>query len=192
MLQQINLYKLLPTKSRFQLTPMLASVIYGVVIAVLVLIFGVELRQKYKVTEKFDLLTQQVNLVQQQLASLENEYPFSDAVTLNKALEELETQLTMKLKMLNSLTQHNNFSAYLTGLASMDMPGIWLTEIKFDNMLQKIDLKGFALQSVLVEQATLKLDAQSAFAGLKFEVQNVTEDPAPPSFEISAKPEVPL
>ena len=126
------------------------------------------------------------------MASLNQQYPISDAVALNKSVEELQHQLSMKVKMLNLLTSKNNFSTYLSALANIDMPGVWMTEIAFNNVSQKINLKGFALQSALVEKTLSKLDAQPAFATYKFEVQNVTENPLPPSFEISAKPEASL
>lgn len=187
MLQQINLYKLLPVKSRFQLTPMVAGVVYGVFIFVLLLIYGLDVHANYRINKQFELLVQQEKTLQQQLDTLNKQYPVSDAPGLNKALEELQTQLTMKAKMLNSLIQRNNFATYLTGLAGMDVNGLWLTEIAFNNVIQKIDLKGFALQTVLIDKAIEQLNAQSAFAGLKFEVQNVVENPAPTSFEISAK-----
>jgi len=190
MLQQINLYKLLPTKSRFQLTPRLATAIYGVFLLFLIFIYGLEVQQKHRVMAQYTLLNNQVNVLQQHLASLTQQYPISDAAALNKTVEELQHQLSMKVKMLNLLTSKNNFTVYLSALANIDMSGIWLTEIELNNVSQKINLKGFALKSELVDNVLIKLDAQPAFAMLKFEVQNVTENPLPLSFEISAKPEV--
>lgn len=189
MLQQINLYKLLPAKSRFQLTPRLATVIYGAFLLLLIFIYGLELRQKHQAMVQYTVLNNQVSTLQQHLAILTQQYPVSDAVSLNKSVEELQHQLSMKVKMLNLLTGKNNFSAYLSALANINIPGIWLTDIAFNNVSQKINLKGFALQSALVDNILIKLDTQPAFSDLKFEVQNVTENPLPSSFEISAKPE---
>ncbi len=56
------------------------------------------------------------------------------------------------------------------------------------NINQKVDLKGFALQSPLVEKMLVKLETIPAVGTLKFEVQNITENSVPPSFEISATP----
>lgn len=189
MLQQINLYKLLPTKSRFQLTSTLATVIYSIFLLLCIFIYGLEVWKKHQIMAQYTVLNNQVTILQQHLASLTQQYPISDAVALDKSVEELQHQLSTKVKMLNLLTSKNNFSIYLSALANIDIPGFWLTDIVFNNVSQKINLKGFALQSALVEQALIKLDAQPAFTDLKFEVQNVTENPLPPSFEISAKPE---
>ena len=100
----------------------------------------------------------------------------------------MQNQLSAKLKMLNLLTQRSNFSSYLTGLAGVDMQGIWLTDIIFNNVTQKIYLKGFALQSELIAKTLVKLETQPAFTTLNFEVQNIIENSSPLSFEISSKP----
>ncbi len=92
MLQQINLYKLLPIKARFQLTPALAAASYVIFLLVLLLIYGLELKQKHQVMAQYTVLNNQVAMLQQQLTTLTQQYPISDAATLNKAVADLQYQ----------------------------------------------------------------------------------------------------
>jgi len=190
MLQQINFYNLLPKKSGFQLSRQWVLSIYSVFVLLLIFIYGVELRQKQHLLPQYTLLHNQMSVLQQQLLSLTQQYPVSDAIILKNTVHELQQKLLSKSKMLNLLTSKINFSAYLLGFAAVNVQGIWLTEIVFNNAEQKIDLKGFALQSELIEKLLDQLSKETAFSTVKFEVQNITENPRPPSFEISARAEV--
>lgn len=190
MLQQINFYNLLPKKSGFQLTRQMMLSTYSVFLLLLIFIYGVELRQKQHLLSQYNKLNSQAQVLQQQLFSLTQQYPINDALVLKNTVHELQQKLASKGKILNLLSSKINFTAYLLGLAAVNVPGVWLTEIVFDNPEQKIQLKGFALQSGLVEELLAQLSKETAFSTVKFEVQNITENLQPPSFEISARAEV--
>lgn len=192
MLQQINLYNLLPKKSRYELSRVMVLSIYGIFLLFLLLASINLYMQKRHVMNEYTQLNKQVAAVKKNYADLVEQYPLKDTLSLKKAIDDLQHQLNVKTKMLNLLTGKNNFSLYLVGLSNVDIPGIWLTEILFNNNNQKINLKGFALQSQLVEKMLPQLEAQTAFSNLKFEIENITETPTPPSFEIQAKEEVAL
>lgn len=187
MLQQVNLYKLLPIQSRFHLTQKVILLTYGIFLSLLLLIYGFGWWQKKQAIHEDMQLNNQVNALQQRLASLTKQYPITDALALDNILQQLKHQYSVKIKLLNLLTVNTKFSTYLLGLANVDMPGVWLTEILFNNMDQRIDLKGFALQAALVEKMLVQLSTQAAFSNLRFEIQNMTERPLPLSFEVSTQ-----
>lgn len=192
MLQQINFYNLLPKKSGFQLTRQWVLSTYSVFLLLLILIYGIELRQKQHLLPQYTSLSNQMNVLQHQLLSLTQKYPVSDAATLKNSVHDLQQKLASKDKMLNLLTSKINFSAYMLGLAAVNVQGVWLTEFVFNNPERIIDLKGLALQSKLVEELLTQLSKEATFSTIKFEVQNITENAKPPSFEVSARTEVAL
>ncbi len=185
MQQQINLYPLLSKKSNFELTRRTALSVYGIVFLLLIIIYSIDFRQTKHLEIQYNALYSKVSQLQQELDKL----PMSDAAALKDAIHALRQTAETKVNVLNSLTYRKNFSGYLLGLADTNIPGVWLTEIIFNNLEQRINLKGFALQTILIEKRLMELDKQAAFSPMKFEVQNVIEQPAPPHFEISANQE---
>lgn len=189
MLQQINLYPLLPVESRFQLTGKRALSIYSIFILVLIFICGLEFRAKQHALKEYTVLNTEVMTLNAKFASLTQKYPISDSAALLNNIQTLDDQLTSKSNLLDLLNNKKNFSSYLLGLANTDIKSVWFTEMQFNNVGQKIDLKGFALNSDLIKQMLVQLDAQPAFSKLHFEIQTIDETPPPPSFELSAKQE---
>lgn len=188
MLQEINLYKLLPGRSRFALTKELVITTYILLISVLMLVYFVQSILVFQVSHRLDKVTAETAEVQKKLDELNTKYPINDFEVLNKSLNELEIQFEHKKNALNLLSPNAVFSSYLLALANTDIQGVWLTQIKIDNAEQKVDLMGLALQSSLVEKFLGQVDAQPAFAGkLDFELDELSDTTTPASFHITNK-----
>lgn len=189
MMQQVNLYKLLPKKAKFALTRQMVLAAYSIFLLLLIFVYGVEVRHKQQLAQQYTQLDTQGTALQQQLALLTQKYPIRDIVALKKNISELQEKLKSKANILNLLTSKTQFSNYLLGLASVYVQGAWLAEIKFDNAEQAIELKGFALQSNLVDELVSQLSKGPAFLTAKFEINNIAEHTKPIGFEIIAKTE---
>lgn len=193
MLQEINLYKLLPSRSRFALTKELVITTYVLLVAVLTLIYFVQAGLVYNVSYKLDKVTAQTAEVQKKLDELNAKYPINDFETLNKSLNELQVQFEHKKNAINLLLPNAVFSSYLLALANTDVQGVWLTHIKIDNIEQKVDIMGLAVQSSLVEKFLGQVAAQPVFADkLEFEIDDLSDTTIPASFNITNKIVKPL
>jgi cell division protein FtsB len=186
-MQQINLYPLLPKKDKFQLNSIIILASYGSFLFLLLVITFALWMHKRPLEAQYSQLNEQVSKLQRELNVIQQKYPESDIVHLKNNIQALQQQIESKSKVINSLQSNTHFSFYLTGLASVAVPNLWLTEISFDNTKQEIGLNGLAQQSELVEILLAQLEKQSAFAALKFYIQNVSELGSPISFNILSK-----
>lgn len=193
MLQEINLYKLLPSRSRFALTKELVITTYVLLVAVLTLIYFIQAAFVYNVSHKLENATAKTADIQKKLDELNAKYPINDFETLNKSLNELQVQFEHKKNAINLLLPNAVFSSYLLALANTDVQGVWLTHIKIDNIEQKVDIMGLAVQSSLVEKFLGQVAVQPVFADkLEFEIDDLSDTTIPASFNITNKIVKPL
>lgn len=187
MQQEINLYRYLPKKAGFALTPKIALKSYVAFLLALLLFHTILLWQKHKLNSQWTSLQAQSMVYQQELSVLLQEYPVSDVTTLNKNIQELQKEYDTAMTNIDLLSPAANYSAYLLSLANAAINGVWLTEINFYRSATKIVLKGYALNSELLAQFYSDLTKQKAFTTLVFKLNEIQQKSFPGNFVITAK-----
>lgn len=188
MSQQINLFTLLPKRLRFELTRELVITSYIVFTMILLLIYFIQIVIEFNLSRELNLISSQTVVIQKQFDDLNTKYPINDVPTLTKLLDSLETQLEHKLNAINMLLPNAVFSSYLLALANTDVPGVWLTEIKINNVTQQVDLNGLAVQSESVEQFLSQISMQPVFKNkMTFQLAKLSDTTTPASFRITNK-----
>jgi hypothetical protein len=186
MRQEINLYNYLPKKTGFDLTKKMVLYSYGAFLLLLLMFHFLLLLQRHKLVIQLNELTTTVSLEQQQLAMIMQKYPVNDLVSLKEVIHNLQLEYENKGRLIDLFSPYANFSAYLEGLGNATVEGVWLTEITFNREGNKIDLKGYTLQPVLLEKLYSRLAMQPIFSDLAFKVNEIKQTSFPASFYITA------
>jgi Tfp pilus assembly protein PilN len=157
-LQQVNLYKLLPKLERSPLTDTMLLLLYSVFFFVLLLDYFYGLNVARQQNKQVTFLNMQVNTAQNKLIETANQYP---KVSLQAVW--------------NNVSCNTHFSAYLEALAKASIPSVWLTEISISENGQYVSLKGRALKAVYVQEFLDHLKSQAIFSTIPFELQELSD-----------------
>lgn len=186
MLQDINLYLLLPKKTGMYFTKKVVLTVYGIFLLVYILLYFVLLLQQKHLQLRYEALNKEVTTLEAQFKKMTANYPISNYDDLKGMIEKTRLDYQNKLNTVDLLSPNANFSAYMIALANAAVPGVWLKEINFNRTGIKIGLRGFSLEHALLEQFLTQLSQQHAFAGMNFELQELTENTKPATFYITS------
>jgi hypothetical protein len=175
MLQQINLYNLLPHQTKSWFTWKKLYAIYGLFILLLIFKWGNALWERHQLTKDLDHEVTLFADTQQRFKKLMTRYPTIDTKNLQTLGESLRTELMNELTIVKLLSQSSKFSAYLLGLALATTDGAWLTDISFSANEPHIILKGNALQPEIVQQFLDQLIRQPVFIESPFRISDLTQ-----------------
>jgi hypothetical protein len=171
MQQQINLYKFvkMPVKSALDARFMLE--LFGAFFAVLTLILLVTVVQEKRLGYAEEASKATLDEKRKELVILAGLNP--------------QTPIPVQIIDSTRLPMCNiKFSNYLQSFADADVQGVWLTEISISKSGQQISLKGHALRTLQVQQFLLQLKQQHMFADISFDILQITDQPAPITFEV--------
>lgn len=196
MIQQINFYPLLPTKSKYSLTPALGIRVCVGFIILLMVVYLLNLLIYFWQNNKLSDLAQTQQLAQQQLSELNEHY--SDAASpkpLSWQNQQLAAELSAKQMSLVKLKQRGEpneqgYSGYLLAFAKTIVPNVWLTNIHIINTTQQIALTGNALDSTSIMQFIQSMSREMLFNNKAFNVlrlENSTTDSNVINFTLSTK-----
>jgi Tfp pilus assembly protein PilN len=158
-MQQINLYQYLQKPDRSPLSAKTVLLSYGLFLLLLLICYFYGLIQAHHQAVAFNQATSDLNQSRQHLVTLVEKYP----------------QFNLDSQILNANQACQvRFSRYLTGLASVAVPGVWLTEITISESMQLM-LKGHALKAEAVQQYMNQLNSHHHFLGKDFALQELTE-----------------
>ncbi|HEX2549499.1 MAG TPA: hypothetical protein VHM20_06700 [Gammaproteobacteria bacterium] len=186
-MQQINLYKLLPKEAASLLSQKKVIIYYAIFILLLIILYSHNDSQKRQMETDLNVMTDEISGLQNQSIQLAQKYPTSNPEELQKLIKDLQKQWDNKVAAVDILVLNANFSSYLTGLASATSQGVWYTEIDFNRGLNNINLKGLALQAVLLTGLMDQLAKPSIFHSFSFNLKEVNEDKLPAIFNIVSK-----
>lgn len=186
MLQEINLYNQLPQKKEFFLTFKNTILLYGAFIGLLLLLHLIHLWNENSLNTELSMLNNELLLTKQQLIGLTKEYPIIDMNLLKKDILRIENDYRDKAKELELLSPYANFSDYLIALGDAIVPGVWLTEIRFNRKSPHLELKGYTVRPFLLENFFVRLTSLPSYSHLKFKVNEIKQTSFPASFYISA------
>ena len=174
MLQEINLYPLLPQQQKSFLTLKLMAVSYSIFLLFLALSFCFELWGHHEEQVKQVELKQQLTRIHERLAQIKNQYPMLDPNDMESSVKKLQEELAAKHNIVNLLSHNQTFSAYLLGIAKAAASGMWLVDIQLSFNEGRVSLDGYAVYSSAVEAFMNQLSLQKEFTGLNFQLQEVT------------------
>jgi hypothetical protein len=175
MLQQINLYKLLPRQSKSWFTWTRLYALYGLFILLLIFKWGNVLWEKHRLTKDLEKEVALLAETQERFKLLLTRYPTIDTKNLQTLGESLRAELLNELKLVKLLSQSSKFSAYMLGLSNAAIDGAWLTEFSFSAHEPHIILKGNALQPAIVQQLLEQLIRQRIFIESPFRISDLTQ-----------------
>lgn len=187
MMQQINLYRLLPKEAGSLLTQKKVIIYYVIFFILLLILYSHTQSQKVKLEYELNGMTNEISGLQNQSIQLAQKYPTSNIDELQKIIKDLQIQLDNKSSAIDLLVLNNNYSSYLTGLASATANGVWYTEILFNRGANSINLKGSALQAIRLTELLDQLAKPSIFHSFTFNLQEINEDKLPATFHIVSK-----
>lgn len=173
MLQEINLYLLLPQQKKSYLTLRLMAVSYSIFIFLLAVNFCFELWGKHQTVIAANALNVEANNIQTKLAEIHSQYPMLDPKDMDNSLKMLQQELEEKNNVFNLLSLNRNFSTYLVGIAKAAVSDLWLTDIQVEMKDKDLLLKGYASQSSAIQLFINNLAHQKEFSGLNFQLQDV-------------------
>ena len=90
-------------------------------------------------------------------------------------MQQLQEELENRIKIVNLLVLNAKFSDYLVGLSEAAIPDAWFSAIHFSTGEARINLRGFALESMQVRQLLDELSKQAVFSRLIFNLQELKE-----------------
>jgi hypothetical protein len=175
MLQQINLFQVLPQPKKSLLTLRRLSLWYGIFTAMLALNFIFELWDEHKLAKTNVALNAQMDQIQQHLTSIKAQYPMIDTTDIQASVKKLETEFNEKNQVVALLSKTANFSTYLTGLAKSTVSDLWLTKIHITVSEHDIILVGLALNTPAVQNFMNALAHQKEFKSFNFQLQALAE-----------------
>jgi hypothetical protein len=173
MLQEINLYLLLPQEKKSFLTLRLMTLSYSLFIFFLAVNFCFGLWRNHQMVLLINGLNQQVSRIEARLMEIHNQYPMLDPKDMETSLKQLQQELEGKNNIFNLLSRNRNFSTYLVGIAKAAVDNLWLVDIQIEMNDKDLILKGRATQAAAIQNFINKLALQTEFAGLNFQLQDV-------------------
>ncbi len=173
MLQQVNLYRLLPEENKEASLKKL-SFAYSVFVVFLFLMTLLSLWQNHKKAYELALMQKKVAIAEQQLATLILQNPMLNPKDIEASLQQLQQELDVKGKIVALLAQERGLSADLKGLAAAAVPGAWLTEISISIQEMQVSLRGQALRPGAVQAYLTQLLRQPAFMNTPLELREIT------------------
>lgn len=174
MKQQVNLYQYLPHAYKFRLSKKVVGLTYGLLFFLLMLDFFHALWVHHKNIKEMNILEQSFRQQQKMLADIMVQFPMINPSDLQNSLQQLQKQLDLRLKIYATLSQGEGFSQYMSGLGEVIEPSVWLTEINFSNADRRMNLQGYALTSLAIEQYLDQLAKEKIFSGMLFSLQELT------------------
>ena len=193
MMQQINLYPLLPKSPRYKITPRHSVHICAGFLGLLILLYLLNLAgycwQQYHLAS----LEHQQRSAQQQLNTLEAQFAALQNKPLSWQNEQLAAELSAKQAILAKISQtsptgYQGYAKYLTGLAVTIVPDVWLTAIHIKTDKQQIELTGSSTNSTAIMQFIQNLSKNVMFNNKTFNVlhlENSTENAQIINFTLS-------
>ncbi len=175
MQQEINLYLLLPAQKKSVLTFQRMVLAYGIFFVLLVLHFIGDLWEEHKERIQVDNTTLALSQVERSLDQIHAQYPMLDLKDMESSLKILQGELEQKNSVFNLLSQNQNFSTYLLGVARAAVPNLWLLDIQVEMGPRDLTLKGYALDSNAIQQFMNQLTLQKEFSGLNFQLREVNK-----------------
>lgn len=175
MLQEINLYPLLPHKQKAFLTLKRMAVSYSIFLGLLICSFAFQLWGKHNQVLAKDELNRQLAKVHQRTAEIKNQYPMLDPNDMENSVKKLQQELEEKSNIIDLLSHKQNFSSYLLGVAKAAVQGMWLVNIQIAFSDDKVSLDGYASQSSAVQDFMNSLAVQQEFSGIHFQLQEVAK-----------------
>lgn len=115
-----------------------------------------------------------------------------DARLLSR-IESMKKRRSQNKQLLKYLTKRNihrsqqSFAAMLTALTRIQEPGLWLTEVQFDQAGDGLSLTGFAQNPESVPSYIKKLGKKEAFAGMQFKVFDLKRQQGQLAFTLSSQ-----
>lgn len=182
-MQQINLYQPILRKQEriFSLKTLLQGNL--LILAILVLIYGVTLYQTHTLRSQHAQLLQQRLERTEHLADIQKKFqPVAQDPNLDAAIDEKQALLNHRMRLLNELRHQNTgadgnpgFSEQLSGLARQDARNIWLQQISLRDGKQ-LTLRGMATDAREVPQFIQRLTNEPSFNGTTFTQVQITRD----------------
>ena len=182
MLQQINLYRLLP-KDRFSLSLEKMAIFYGLFLVIMLLNSSVNFYEKYQKSTELNEINSKLAIEKESLKLLVAQYPILNPNDLETSLKKLQGDLDVKSKMVSVVSQDAGFSEILTAIANAAQPGAWLTEMTFTYREGHMNLKGLATNALAIQEFLENIKKQPGLAHIPFELQSFGKSSA------STKPE---
>ncbi len=174
--QEINLYKhfeaLNTDISIFSRKRLLLAWLGFVVISLIFYVLGQ--LDIHHLNQKKQQLIIQKNILQKSFFALKGNYPqvfFSQ--DLETSLTQLETEIKSQEKILAYLKDNDPFSNYLTSLASVIVPNVWLITIDVQNSGDEVTLKGETIDKVAFQNFLAAIHQDSLFDKFKIESQQL-------------------
>jgi hypothetical protein len=175
MLQQINLYNVLPRPAKPWVTKKMLFIFYSLFLIILFLKWGNLLWEKHQLVKEYEKENVLLADAQKQFKHLIAQYPTVDTTNIKNIGESLHAELINELKILSMLAKSSVFAAYMQGLAQTSTDGIWLTEISFSANEPRVALKGNAVRPQLVQAFLEQLIQQPVFANIPFKITELTQ-----------------
>ena len=175
MRQDINLYLLLPQSKKPFLTFKKIKIAYISLLFLLIMNFCSGWWHKHQQNLQIRNLTAQQEKLQANMIKLTKRYPRLDLGDIEKSVKQLQLEVGKKNNVFNMLENTTHFSNFLTGLAKSAVTGVWLVNITADSDDQKIELKGYALKTEVIQAFINNLQKQSEFSPMLFQLQEVTK-----------------
>jgi Tfp pilus assembly protein PilN len=175
--QTINLYKKITSENYFSESPLTWQLF---IISNLIIIAGytlVSLVSFFNIKEMAALHQSKITEIAQlqtEVTKLKSIYPetfFTKDV--NTSLKEIQEHIQKDQALLDSLSNHVYFSKALTDLSKVMVNDVWLTDIKFSNNGQLINLTGRSINMNKFNLLIKNILADKAYSDYRLDIDNI-------------------
>ncbi len=180
--QQINLFQPMFRKQKKVFSAIAMAQVVGLIVIMLGAIYAYNLWSLQPFEKELVKVNTELQRLQQEFAQLQAKAPAS---TKSQLLEDEIRLLSRELEhkrqiaeVLNtgSFGNRKGFSAYFEGLARQHVSGLWLTKVTLHNGGTRLVLSGKTNDAELIPIYIQKLASEPAFAGLSFNVLEMSRD----------------
>ena len=178
--QQINLYQPMFRKQEKVFSAIAMTQIVGLLIVVLGGIYAYNLWSLRPFEQELANVNVEKDKLQQELAKLEAKSQTNiKSQLMEDEIKLISRELEQKRRVeqilsAGSFGNRNGFSGYFEGLARQHVSGLWLTNVTLHNGGTQLILKGKTNNAELIPIYIQKLANEKAFAGLSFNVLEMT------------------
>ena len=136
----------------------------------------------------------ELNSVQTEFELAQTEYKIIDIDSrLQSRIKNMEKRRSQNDQLLSYLAKRNlrqhqqSFAGMLKALTRIKEPGLWLTEVRFEQAGDGLALEGYALNPQSVPRYINKLGLEDAFSGMQFKVFNLSRHEGQLAFTLSSQ-----
>ncbi len=180
-IQEVNLYLPMFRKEVRAFSAVRIAQLTMIVLVGLLAFYAFGVYQGKHLEQDFDNLKDQAASIEQRLEQLRSSGKTKVSPTLTKQIEEATQKAESNKMILRLLAQRElahslGFAVKFESLANRHIPGMWLTEIRFESGGERVELSGWTQKAQTVPQYLQLISKGKEFEKVKFGVLKIERE----------------